>query len=86
MKLGRQRAVISVELQVPGAQRMNPAIVLLKNQDQLLPLEPATIATLALIGSNADKQRTGTHSGKPVRSAVGFQFTTTLTSRGCYDY
>jgi beta-glucosidase len=41
------------------------AIVLLKNQDKLLPLDPAKIKTLAVIGPNADKKRTGTYSGTP---------------------
>lgn len=41
------------------------AIVLLKNDGELLPLDPAKIKTLAIIGPNADKQRTGTYSGTP---------------------
>jgi len=41
------------------------AIVLLKNQDQILPLNPSSIKTLAVIGPNADKERLGGYSGLP---------------------
>lgn len=41
------------------------AIVLLKNQDSLLPLDPAKIRSLAVIGPNADKERLGGYSGNP---------------------
>ena len=41
------------------------AIVLLKNQDKLLPLDPARIKSLAVIGPNADKERLGGYSGTP---------------------
>ena len=41
------------------------AIVLLKNQNQLLPLNPASIRTLAVIGPNANKERLGGYSGLP---------------------
>ena len=41
------------------------AIVLLKNQDKLLPLDPAKIKSLAVIGPNADKVRLGGYSGDP---------------------
>jgi len=41
------------------------AIVLLKNKDNALPLDPAKIKTLAVIGPNAKKVRLGTYSGTP---------------------
>jgi beta-glucosidase len=41
------------------------AIVLLKNEGNLLPLDSTKIKTLAVIGPNADKRRTGTYSGTP---------------------
>jgi beta-glucosidase len=41
------------------------AIILLKNQANLLPLDPAKIKTLAVIGPNADKVRLGDYSGTP---------------------
>jgi beta-glucosidase len=41
------------------------AIVLLKNQDHLLPLDPAKLKTVAVIGPNADKVRLGGYSAKP---------------------
>jgi beta-glucosidase len=41
------------------------AMVLLKNDNGLLPLDPAKIRTLAVIGPNADKVRLGTYSGTP---------------------
>lgn len=39
------------------------AIILLKNQGSLLPLDSARIKSLAVIGPNADKIRLGTYSG-----------------------
>ena len=41
------------------------AIVLLKNQDHLLPLDPSAVKTLAVIGPNSDKERLGGYSGLP---------------------
>lgn len=41
------------------------AIVLLKNQDKLLPLDPAKTRSIAVIGPNADKVRLGGYSGNP---------------------
>jgi beta-glucosidase len=41
------------------------AIVLLKNKGNALPLDPAKIKTLAVIGPNANKKRLGTYSGTP---------------------
>jgi beta-glucosidase len=41
------------------------AIVLLKNKDNALPLDPGKIKTLAVIGPNANKKRLGTYSSTP---------------------
>lgn len=41
------------------------AIVLLKNDNQLLPLNAKTIKRIAVIGPNADKARLGGYSGAP---------------------
>ena len=41
------------------------AIVLLKNDGNILPLDRNRIGTLAVIGPNADKRRLGTYSGTP---------------------
>ena len=41
------------------------AMVLLRNQDGLLPLDPAKTASIAVIGPNADKVRLGGYSGSP---------------------
>jgi beta-glucosidase len=43
------------------------AIVLLKNDKGVLPLDPARIGTLALIGPNASVCRLGGYSGTPLR-------------------
>ena len=39
------------------------SIVLLKNENNILPLDPAHIKTIAVIGPNANKVRQGTYSG-----------------------
>ena len=41
------------------------AIVLLQNKGDVLPLDPAKIKTLAVIGPNGKKERLGTYSGLP---------------------
>lgn len=41
------------------------SIVLLKNEKNILPLDPAQIKTIAVIGPNANKVRQGTYSGVP---------------------
>lgn len=51
---------------VPLARKVaDEAMVLLKNDGQLLPLEAAKIRSLAVIGPNADKVRLGGYSGEP---------------------
>src|ERR1700757_2810170 len=37
----------------------------LKNEDQLLPLNPDKLKTIAVIGPNADRELLGGYSGKP---------------------
>lgn len=59
-------AVVGAKASIPLARKVaDEAIVLLKNQGQLLPLDPAKIRSLAVIGPNADKVRLGGYSGEP---------------------
>ena len=67
------------------------AIVLLKNEGHLLPLNPSSIKTLAVIGPNADKERLGGYSGLPasyvtvldgIKKRVG-DGTNVLYAEGC---
>jgi beta-glucosidase len=46
-------------------QAAREVITLLKNDDQLLPLDPAKIKTIAVIGPNADRSLLGGYSGVP---------------------
>lgn len=46
-------------------QVADEAIILLKNKDNLLPLDPAKIKILAVIGPNGKKARLGDYSGVP---------------------
>jgi beta-glucosidase len=46
-------------------QVADEAIVLLQNKSSVLPLDPAKINTLAVIGPNGKKERLGTYSGLP---------------------
>lgn len=46
-------------------QVADEAIVLLKNDESVLPLNPSKIRTLAVIGPNADKVRIGSYAGLP---------------------
>lgn len=45
-----------------AAKAADEAIILLKNEDNLLPLDASRIKTIAVIGPNADKVRLGTYS------------------------
>ncbi len=67
------------------------AIVLLKNDNHVLPLQPGTMRTLAVIGPNANKERLGDYSGLPshyvtvldgIKQRAG-SGTTVLYSEGC---
>ena len=46
-------------------QVADEAIVLLQNKNNILPLDPAKIKTLAVIGPNGKKERLGGYSGIP---------------------
>jgi beta-glucosidase len=46
-------------------QAARETITLLKNTDNLVPLNPSKIKTLAVIGPNADRELLGGYSGKP---------------------
>jgi beta-glucosidase len=59
---GGSGAKIRTELARKAADE---AIVLLKNDHNLLPFDSARIKTLAVIGPNADKVRLGSYSGNP---------------------
>ncbi len=72
-------------------QVADEAIVLLKNDGNMLPLSPARIKTLAVIGPNANKVRTGSYAGVPtsyvtvlqgIRQRVGPQ-TKVVYAEGC---
>ena len=62
----RAAEVVGSKTHIPLARKVaDEAIVLLKNKDNALPLDPAKIKTLAVIGPNAKKVRLGTYSGIP---------------------
>lgn len=62
----RTTAIVGAREHIPLARKVaDEAIVLLKNADALLPLDPTKIASIAVIGPNADKARLGGYSGKP---------------------
>ena len=50
------------QLALQGARE---TITLLKNENHLLPLNPRKLATIAVIGPNADRELLGGYSGKP---------------------
>ncbi len=58
------------ELALEAARK---TITLLKNAGGLLPLDPATIKTIAVIGPNADREMLGGYSGKPLHSSTVLQ-------------
>src|SRR5258708_20575114 len=66
------------------------AITLLKNENDLLPLDPAARSTIAVIGPNADRTLLGGYSGVPpytvsvlqgIRARAGSH--TVIHSQGC---
>src|SRR5579859_6892442 len=70
------REVGSEERKALTRQVADEAIVLLKNSNNLLPLDPSKIGTLAVIGPNADKVRIGSYAGVPpyfVTALAGIQ-------------
>jgi beta-glucosidase len=46
-------------------QAARETITLLKNEDQLVPLNPSKIKSIAVIGPNADRELLGGYSGRP---------------------
>jgi beta-glucosidase len=49
------------------------SIILLRNEGGLLPLDPARVKSIAVIGPNADVTRQGGYSGKPDRTVSVFE-------------
>lgn len=58
------------ELALEAARK---TITLLKNDGALLPLNPKTMRTIALIGPNADREMLGGYSGRPLHSSTVLQ-------------
>ena len=48
-------------------------ITLLKNEPRLLPLDPAAVRTIAVIGPNADRVMLGGYSGTPLQASTVLQ-------------
>jgi beta-glucosidase len=64
--LARTSAVVGAPTNAQLARQVaDEAMVLLKNDGRLLPLDPAKVRSLAVIGPNADKVRLGGYSGEP---------------------
>ncbi|MDE2302095.1 MAG: glycoside hydrolase family 3 C-terminal domain-containing protein [Sphingomonadales bacterium] len=64
--LGWSKATLGAASNIPLARKVaDEAMVLLRNQGGLLPLDPAKIGKLAVIGPNADKARLGGYAGTP---------------------
>jgi beta-glucosidase len=64
--VSRTRTDIGSTASIPLARKTaDEAMVLLKNDGKLLPLDATKIQTLAVIGPNADKVRLGGYSGEP---------------------
>ena len=88
----RATEVVGSKKHVELARKVaDEAIVLLKNKDNALPLDPAKIKTLAVIGPNAKKMRLGTYAGIPsyyvtmldgIRNRVG-SATSVVYAEGC---
>ncbi len=64
--LAQTQALVGNPANIPLARKVaDEAMVLLKNDNQLLPLDPTKVRKLAIIGPNADKVRLGGYSSKP---------------------
>jgi beta-glucosidase len=62
----RAAAEVGSKSNIPLARKVaNEAVVLLQNNKNILPLDPAKIKTLAVIGPNGKKERLGGYSGMP---------------------
>ena len=75
-----ERVVGSDENRQVALECARETITLLKNEDNLLPLDPRKVKTIAVIGPNADRELLGGYSGRPkiftsvlegIRSKVG---------------
>ena len=75
-----ERVVASQANRTLALQAARETITLLKNENNLAPLDPGKIKALAVIGPNADREMLGGYSGKPkfytsvlegIRSKVG---------------
>jgi beta-glucosidase len=60
-----ERMVGSEKNRKPALQAARETITLLKNTDNLVPLNPSKIKTLAVIGPNADREILGGNSSRP---------------------
>jgi len=60
-----ERVVGCDEHRVLARQAAREVITLLKNENKLLPLNPAKLKTIAVIGPNADRSLLGGYSGAP---------------------
>ena len=60
-----EKLAASAETRALALRAAEEAMVLLKNDNGVLPLDRAKIQTLAVIGPNANRQRLGTYSGMP---------------------
>jgi beta-glucosidase len=60
-----ERMVGSERNRKPALQAARETITLLKNADNLVPLNPSKIKTLAVIGPNADREILGGNSSRP---------------------
>src|SRR6516225_3824212 len=60
-----ERIVGSEKNRKPALQAARETITLLKNADNLVPLNPSKIKTLAVIGPNADREMLGGNSSHP---------------------
>ncbi len=62
----KRTRIVGDKANAPLARKVaEEAIILLKNDKGLLPLDPSAIKTLAVIGPNADKARIGGYSAMP---------------------
>jgi beta-glucosidase len=65
-----ERIVGSAPHQALALEAARDAITLLRNERALLPLDPSTLGTVAVIGPNADRALLGGYSGVPSRSVT----------------
>jgi len=68
------------QLALKGAQE---AITLLQNQDDLVPLDPAKLKTIAVIGPNANRPLLGGYSGAPKHNVTVLEGIQTKVGHRC---